>query len=78
MSIIKEEIIIKCKDNKPITFDINYEQLAYKMPIIIFSHGFKGFKDWGTFNLMAEKFANNNLFFLKLNFSHKINIIYLQ
>ena len=24
-----------------------------------FAHGYKGYKDWGAWNLMAEKFAKN-------------------
>jgi pimeloyl-ACP methyl ester carboxylesterase len=40
------------------------------MPVIIFCHGYKGYKDWGAWNLVAKEFANNNFFFLKFNFSH--------
>ncbi len=39
-------------------------------PLVIFVHGFKGFKDWGTHNLAAQYFAENGLRFLKFNFSH--------
>jgi len=39
-------------------------------PIVIFAHGYKGFKDWGCWNLVAETFAKNNFFFIKFNFSH--------
>jgi len=38
--------------------------------VIIFSHGFKGFKDWGPFNKIAEHFAYNGFIFVKFNFSH--------
>lgn len=55
--------------NKKITFDFRYEANDTKKPIIIFSHGFKGFKDWGTFNLMADYFAEKGFIILKLNFS---------
>ena len=41
-----------------------------KKNVVLFSHGFKGFKDWGPFNQMAEFFANNNFFFIKFNFSY--------
>jgi len=37
---------------------------------VIFVHGFKGFKDWGTHGLMANTFANAGIYFLKFNFSH--------
>ena len=39
-------------------------------PVIIFAHGFKGFKDWGAFNLMADYFSKQGFIFVKLNFSH--------
>lgn len=39
-------------------------------PVIIFNHGFKGFKDWGPFNIVAEKFARAGFVFVKMNFSH--------
>jgi len=37
---------------------------------VIFCHGFKGFKDWGPWELVAEKFAQAGFFFVKFNFSH--------
>lgn len=56
--------------NKPIVTDVFYLKNNTKKPIVIFCHGYKGYKDWGAWNLAAETFANNNLFFVKFNFSH--------
>jgi len=56
--------------NKPIVTDVFYLKDNTKKPIVIFCHGYKGYKDWGAWNLAAETFANNNLFFVKFNFSH--------
>jgi len=71
---IKKEIVVDGKHIRPITLDINYltsrDNLITKSPIVIFCHGFKGFKDWGTFNLLAETFAKQNFVFIKFNFSH--------
>ncbi|KOY88148.1 hypothetical protein AD998_10455 [bacterium 336/3] len=39
-------------------------------PLVIFVHGFKGFKDWGHFNLIADEFARNGFIFAKINLSH--------
>jgi dienelactone hydrolase len=50
--------------------DANYVADHQKKPVIIFNHGFKGFKDWGPFNLVAEKFARAGFVFIKMNFSH--------
>lgn len=38
--------------------------------IIVFSHGYKGFKDWGAWHLVAKFFLDNNFAFIKFNFSH--------
>ncbi len=49
-----------------------YDILIPKNPkaFIIFMHGYKGFKDWGTWNLVAKEFANSGYIFLKFNASH--------
>ena len=54
----------------PILLDVFYASLSQHQPVIVFCHGFKGFKDWGHFDLIAEQFAANGLVFLKFNFSH--------
>ena len=64
-------VIVKSSvHNKPIVTDVFYLKDHVKKPIVLFCHGYKGFKDWGAWNLAAETFANNNLFFVKFNFSH--------
>lgn len=69
MRIIKNTIL-QGKHNKPILVDIFYKETNQPKPIIIFCHGYKGFKDWGAWNLMAEAFATAGFFFVKFNFSH--------
>ncbi|MEO0896747.1 MAG: prolyl oligopeptidase family serine peptidase [Bacteroidota bacterium] len=39
-------------------------------PCIIYTHGFKGFKDWGFVPFAGEYFANKGFSFLCFNFSH--------
>jgi pimeloyl-ACP methyl ester carboxylesterase len=53
-----------------ILIDITYDDTLKKAPMVIFAHGFKGFKDWGAHNLVAQYFAENGFRFLKFNFSH--------
>lgn len=62
--------ILEGKHNKPILVDTFYKETNTPKPIIIFCHGYKGFKDWGAWNLMAESFANAGFYFIKFNFSH--------
>jgi pimeloyl-ACP methyl ester carboxylesterase len=65
-----KSFIIKVSLKKEILLDVTFNNNSLKKQLIIFSHGFKGFKDWGPFNTMAKSFANENFFFLKFNFSH--------
>lgn len=69
--MISHHYEISGAENKIITIDVHAaEKNKKKAPVIIFSHGFKGFKDWGTFNLIAEWFASKGMAFVKFNFSH--------
>lgn len=67
---IEKNIIIEGKHQKPILTDLFFNDDGAKKPIIIFCHGYKGFKDWGAWNLMAKAFANAGFCFIKFNFSH--------
>ena len=69
MKIIKNTVV-KGKHSKPIVTDVFYKEDHQQKKIVIFCHGYKGFKDWGAWNLMAETFANAGFFFIKFNFSH--------
>ncbi len=69
--ILKNIVINSSKHKKPITTDFRYfKNKQHKLPLIIFVHGFKGFKDWGVFNLLADNFATKGFVFMKLNLSH--------
>lgn len=39
------------------------------LPLVIFSHGFKGFKDWGGFPFMMEKISDSELNCVSFNFT---------
>ena len=57
-------------NNRPFSIDVNYTETGMQKPVLIFLHGFKGFKDWGYFNLLSDFFAENGFVFVKMNFSH--------
>lgn len=38
--------------------------------LIVFAHGYKGFKDWGTFAMWHNFFADINIAFARFNFTH--------
>ena len=69
MKIVKN-IVIQGMHQKPILTDLFYLENNKPKDIVIFCHGYKGYKDWGAWNLVAEKFAKQNIFFVKMNFSH--------
>ncbi|MBT3933705.1 MAG: prolyl oligopeptidase family serine peptidase [Bacteroidetes bacterium] len=50
--------------------DIHYAESNLAKPVIIFSHGFKSFKNWGALDLIADYFASMGYIFLKFNHSH--------
>jgi len=68
--MIRKELTIAGAANKPILIDWRYKLNDVKKPIIIFCHGFKGFKDFGCFNLIADYFAAQDFVSIKFNFSH--------
>ena len=71
MSLIKNKAYkFKGTNAKLITADLTYALYKQPVPICIFVHGFKGFKDWGAWPLAAEIFAIKNVPFFKFNFSH--------
>ncbi|MGO4709338.1 alpha/beta hydrolase family protein [Chryseobacterium sp. 2TAF14] len=66
----KQNIILSNPETKDFLADAFYPETDSKLPLVIFVHGYKGYKDWGAWNLMAEKFAEAGFFFVKFNFSH--------
>ena len=63
-------LILKRNHKKPILIDAFYSKDKKNQPIVIFCHGYKGFKDWGAWNLMAKQIAKAGCCFVKFNFSH--------
>lgn len=70
MQTLRNNIVKSNHHQKPILTDVFYKKNKIKKPIVVFCHGYKGYKDWGAWNLAASTFANSNLFFVKFNFSH--------
>ena len=68
--LIKKDFVIESGGSRPIVGDLTYINSNQEKDLIIFCHGYKGFKDWGCWNLMANKFVSSGFHFLKFNFSH--------
>ena len=69
MQIEKNKILDRAH-KKPILLDTFYSEKFSNLPIVIFCHGYKGFKDWGAWNLMAKSIAEAGICVIKFNFSH--------
>lgn len=67
---ITKNIALATEHGKPVLIDLFYQKNNQKKKIVFFCHGYKGYKDWGAWNLVAQEFAKNNFFFVKMNFSH--------
>jgi len=65
-----KNIIITGAAGKPIALDIFFKEDGVEKPVLIYAHGFNGFKDWGNFDLVAARFANTGFALVKFNFSH--------
>ena len=68
--MIQKNLVLQRDYKKPIVWDAFYKDTNNKKPLVIFCHGYKGFKDWGSWDLVAQTCSEANLFFVKFNFSH--------
>ncbi|MCC9137452.1 alpha/beta hydrolase family protein [Pontibacter silvestris] len=67
---LKTNFVVYPEHGRNFTADATYVADGQPKPIVIFAHGFKGFKDWGHFNLLAQYFAEHGFVFVKFNFSY--------
>tara|TARA_Y100000588_G_scaffold271249_1_gene286951 strand:- start:10594 stop:11436 length:843 start_codon:yes stop_codon:yes gene_type:complete len=67
---IDKNFVLHRTNKKPILLDTFYSEKFSNQPIVIFCHGYKGFKDWGAWNLMAKSIAEAGICIIKFNFSH--------
>lgn len=65
-----KNLIIEGKHDRPILTDVFYDENSTRKPIVVFCHGYKGFKDWGAWDLMGKAFSEAGFLFIKFNFSH--------
>ncbi len=67
---IKKNRILKAEGKKPVLYDLYQNDALDAKHVVLFCHGYKGFKDWGAWHLVAEAFAEAGYCVLKFNFSH--------
>tara|TARA_Y100000766_G_scaffold285139_1_gene306636 strand:+ start:3028 stop:3867 length:840 start_codon:yes stop_codon:yes gene_type:complete len=64
-----DDIIFMSCHGRESVYDLRYIDTNKPKPLLVFCHGFKGFKDWGHFNLIADTFCNAGMIVLKFNFT---------
>lgn len=67
---ILRNLKLKGSEGKTILADVFFKMDGFNKPAVVFNHGFKGFKDWGIWDLVAKGFANNGFVFIKFNQTH--------
>lgn len=70
MIVTRNNIVISSCSGRDFLADAYYPEKGKNLPLLIFVHGYKGYKDWGAWHLMAKKFAEAGFYFVKFNFSH--------
>jgi dienelactone hydrolase len=63
-------LLTDARHGRPFEADATYRADGQPKAVVVFVHGFKGFKDWGHFPLLANYFAEQGFVFVKLNLSH--------
>ena len=69
-SVNKRAFEIRGYNDAPIRGDIFDNSEGERKPVVVFCHGFKGFKDWGPWSSMATELAKAGLVVVTFNFSH--------
>jgi len=67
---IKKNHIVEPNHGKRFLMDFRIPEGQKNLPLVIFVHGIKGFKGWGTWDLIGEEMASAGHIFVKFNFSH--------
>lgn len=67
--MIHKNISISNQESETIRAEIHYHEGAINKPCIIVCHGFKGFKNWAFFPLLAESLACAGYVAVTFNFS---------
>ena len=49
---VEKNLILEEKNKKSIVYDVFHLNNSIRKPLVVFSHGYKGFKDWGPWDLV--------------------------
>ncbi|RAP28137.1 hypothetical protein C2W64_00603 [Brevibacillus laterosporus] len=67
---MQQAFVLPLEDSFVIRGDVHTTaEAGEKQPLLIFCHGFKGFKDWGSFPYVADALATKGVTVIRFNFS---------
>lgn len=71
IKVVKTEGTIPSTEELPIYYDLYVPGVepGTALPVVLFLHGFKGFKDWGAFPDACEEIARDGFAVIAFNFS---------
>ncbi len=62
--------VVTGSENRSMLVDLRYDDQKSNQPVVVFVHGFKGFKDWGHFPMVGNYLAEAGYAFVSFNFTH--------
>lgn len=65
-----KNIVVAGANGRPMAIDLFYKDDSVARPVVIYAHGFNGFKDWGGCDIIAGELAEAGFVLVKFNFSH--------
>lgn len=69
MNHLQDQVLVS-SSGRSFAYDLYFPEADQPLPLVLFAHGFKGFKDWGHWHLIGSRIAQEGFAFLKFNFSH--------
>lgn len=66
----KTKLTYRTEGKETLNIDLYSPEKGADCPLIVYYHGFKGFKDWGFVPYFGEYFTGKGFRFLAFNFSH--------
>ncbi|MEO1433913.1 MAG: alpha/beta fold hydrolase [Bacteroidota bacterium] len=61
--------IVEGKHGRNFLLDLYFKEDGRAKPLIVFGHGFKGFKDWGHWEAIGIELAKSGIAFIKFNYA---------
>lgn len=68
--VIDKNLQLTGAQGRSLLVDVYWKANAQAKPVVVWMHGFKGFKDWGPWRWVGIHWAENDLIAVFMNFSH--------